>query len=103
MDSKLKIDSTKLNPKFDGYKLTPFNEASNVYRSSLIDQGNIQIGQTTSDHRLGFRDLQARIRYSHLIYGHPLDHNRGSAFCIDQDYNLHMIVFDKVRKKKKEF
>ena len=50
-----------------------------------------------SDHRMGFRDLQARIRYSQLVYGYPLDAERGSAFCIDQEFNLHMIIFDKVK------
>lgn len=100
MDSYFKIDPSKLNPKFDGYKLDPFNEASNLFRSVLIDQGNIQLAELSSDSRLGFRDLQARIRYSQLIYAHPLDHNRGAAFCIDLDYNLHMIVFDKASNKQ---
>lgn len=99
MNTRLTPDLTKLNAKFEGYKLEPFSETSNLFRSSLADQGNILIHNDTNNqhHRMGFRDLQARIRHSHLSYGYPLDQNRGSAFCIDQDFNLQLIVFDKVK------
>lgn len=98
MNTRLKLDLSKLNAKFEGYKLTPFSETSNLFRSSLSEQGNFLIHNDKNDqqHRMGFRDLQARIRHSHLSYGFPLDQHRGSAFCIDQDFNLQMIVFDKV-------
>ncbi|CEP12103.1 hypothetical protein [Parasitella parasitica] len=96
MNTRFTPDVQKLNPKFEGYKLSPFKEATNLIRFPL---DNIQVYEPTNDQRLGFRDLQARIRHSNLIYGHPLDQNRGSAFCIDQEFNLHMIVYDKLAKK----
>lgn len=96
MNTRLIPDLNKINPKFEGYKLSPFNKG--LYRTDLI-QRNIEILKDTTDHRMGFRDLQARIRHSHLIYGFPLDSTRGSAFCIDQDFNLTMIVFNKVCKQ----
>lgn len=100
MNNRLQVKPELLNPKFEGYKLKPFSEISNLIRSELSDN-NIQVyNDTKSDLRMGFRDLQARIRYSQLIQGHPLDENRASNFCIDKDYNLHMIVFNKVKKKK---
>jgi hypothetical protein len=94
MNTRLIPDLNKINSKFEGYKLTPFNKG--LYRTDLL-QGNITIHKDNNDHRMGFRDLQARIRHSHLIYGFPLDKSRGSSFCIDQEFNLNMIVFDKVR------
>lgn len=93
MNTRLIPDLNKINPKFEGYKLSPFGKG--VYRADL-KQGNVDIQKDSHDHRMGFRDLQARIRHSHLIYGFPLDKNRGSSFCIDHDFNLNMIVFDKV-------
>lgn len=96
MNSRIRLNPEKINPKFEGYKLTPCTEISNVSRFQL-DQCNIQVyNDIKSDHRMGFRDLQARIRYSQLVHGFPLDNNRGTSFVIDQDYNLNMIVFDKV-------
>ncbi|KAI7888350.1 uncharacterized protein EV154DRAFT_448062 [Mucor mucedo] len=98
MNTRLISDLNKINPKFEGYKLSPFNKG--LHRTDLI-QENIQVHKDANDHRMGFRDLQARIRHSHLIYGFPLDHTRGSAFCIDQDFNLFMIVYNKITKQTK--
>lgn len=93
MNTGFTPDLDKLNLKFEGYKLKPFKESTNLIRFPL---NSIQVYEPTNDQRLGFRDLQARIRHSHLIYGHPLDQNRGSSFCIDQEFNLYMVVYDKV-------
>ncbi|KAG2234721.1 hypothetical protein BDF21DRAFT_498613 [Thamnidium elegans] len=100
MNTRLIPDLTKINAKFEGYKLSPFGDS--VYRTSL-SEGNIFVQDKTTDHRLGFRDLQARIRHSHLIYGFPLDDNRGTCFCIDKQFNLHMIVFNKSTKQTNFF
>ncbi|KAI8646513.1 hypothetical protein BD408DRAFT_479766 [Parasitella parasitica] len=96
MNTRFIPDAQKLNLKFEDYKLSPFEETTNLIRLPLR---NIQVYEPTNDQRLGFRDLQARIRHSNLIYGHPLDQNRGSSFCIDQEFNLHMIVYDKLVNK----
>lgn len=96
MNNRLQVKPELLNPKFEGYKLKPFSEISSLIRAELAEN-NIQVfNDTKGDLRMGFRELQARIRYSQLIQGYPLDDNRGSSFCIDKDYNLHLIVFDKV-------
>ncbi|KAK4512373.1 Zinc resistance conferring protein [Mucor velutinosus] len=95
MNTRFTPNADKLNLKFEGYKLRPFQEATNLIRVPLE---GIQVYEPTNDQRLGFRDLQARIRYSNLIYGHPLDQHRGSSFCIDQEFNLHMIVYDKLTR-----
>ncbi|GAN08569.1 tumor antigen cml66-l [Mucor ambiguus] len=95
MNTRFKLDTDKLNLKFEGYKLRPFQEATSLIRFPL---DGIQVYEPTNDQRLGFRDLQARIRHSNLIYGHPLDQSRGSSFCIDQEFNLHMIVYDKLTR-----
>ncbi|OBZ91653.1 NudC domain-containing protein 1 [Choanephora cucurbitarum] len=100
MNSRFKPDTSKLNLKFDGYKLAPLPGHDGVQRVALAE-GNIQLYKPSHDQRFGFRDLQARIRYSHLIYGYPLDQNRGSCFCIDYDFNVHMIVYDKLTKETK--
>jgi phosphoribosylamine-glycine ligase len=101
MNSRFTPDLEKLNAKFEGYKLNPFNESLNLVRTSLAEVG-IQVYDAPNDQhqRLGFRDVQARIRHSHLHNGYPLDHDRGSAFCIDQEFNLHMIVYNKVKNKR---
>lgn len=93
MNTRFSANADKLNPKFEGYRLRPFQEATDLIRFPL---GDIQVYEPTNDQRLGFRDLQARIRHSNLIYGYPLDESRGSSFCIDQEFNLHMIVYDQV-------
>lgn len=95
MNTRFTADTDKLNLKFEGYKLRPFQEATNLFRFPLA---GIQVYEPTNDQRLGFRDLQARIRHSNLVYGHPLDQHRGSSFCIDQEFNVHMIVYDKVEE-----
>ncbi|KAI8047716.1 uncharacterized protein B0P05DRAFT_565367 [Gilbertella persicaria] len=96
MNSRLKLDTNKLNPKFEGYKLAPLTDPNSICRVSLND---IQLYKPNNDQRLGFRDLQARIRYSHLIYGYPLDQHRGTSFCIDQEFNLHLIVYNKLTQE----
>ncbi|KAI8979647.1 hypothetical protein BDF20DRAFT_870780 [Mycotypha africana] len=99
MNNRIKTNSNKINTKFEGYKLKPFPNKSDIVRTSLASD-NIQIWKSTTDQqRLSFRELQARIRQSQLIYGQPLDENRGTAFCIDEEYNVHMIIYDKSNKQ----
>jgi hypothetical protein len=102
MNSRFTPNLDKINAKFEGYKLNPFNESCNLTRISLTEVGIQGYDVPNYQHqRLGFRELQARIRHSHLHYGYPLDHNRGTAFCIDQEFNLQMIVYNKVRKRSR--
>jgi hypothetical protein len=102
MNSRFTPNLDKINAKFEGYKLNPFNESCNLTRISLTEVGIQGYDVPNDQHqRLGFRELQARIRHSHLHYGYPLDHNRGTAFCIDQEFNLQMIVYNKVRKRSR--
>ncbi|KAI7898099.1 uncharacterized protein BX663DRAFT_443818 [Cokeromyces recurvatus] len=94
MNSQFRPDPSKLNPKFESYKLSAFPE-SKLFRTSLT----LQPFRQSNDRRIGFRDLQARIRLSSLFYGYPLDKNRGSAFFIDQNFHLYMIVFNNLTKE----
>ncbi|CEI87371.1 hypothetical protein RMCBS344292_01786 [Rhizopus microsporus] len=99
MTTRLAHDSKKINSKFDGYKLRPCSEIANVHRTKLEENG-IQVENiSVKDHRLGFRDLQARIRQSHLFYGHPLDENRAVAFLVDKEHQLNAIVYNKSTKE----
>jgi hypothetical protein len=91
MTSPLTIDSNLLNSKFEGYKLDPFS--STVVRTPI--QAEL-FKVHPSEHRVGFRDLQARIRHSQLSYGYPIDEKRATAFYIDEDYRLTAVVYDKV-------
>ncbi|KAG1466878.1 hypothetical protein G6F46_000520 [Rhizopus delemar] len=99
MNTRLAHDATKINPKFEGYKLQPCIDITNISRTDL-SEGGIQLDSISikDHHRLGFRDLQARIRQSHLFYGYPLDENRSSSFIIDKEYQVHMVLYDKSTK-----
>ncbi|KAG1469422.1 hypothetical protein G6F56_003267 [Rhizopus delemar] len=96
MNAQLVHDPSKLNPKFENYKLQPCIEVTTVSRSSLLEAGIQLRNESLNDHnRLGFRDLQARVRQNHLFYGYLLDENRSSSFIVDHEYQLHMLVYDK--------
>ncbi|KAI8887002.1 hypothetical protein K501DRAFT_243367 [Backusella circina FSU 941] len=94
MSSQLAIDSNLLNSKFEGYKLDPFS--STVVRTP-VQSAQFKVNPT--DHRVGFRDLQARIRHSQLSYGYPIDENRAAAFYVDEGYCLIAVVYNKVVKQ----
>ncbi|KAI8993265.1 hypothetical protein BDB01DRAFT_841337 [Pilobolus umbonatus] len=94
MNTAFKVDSANINPKFEGYKLDPFVDSTHIKRIPLSNI-NVNIDRLSTDSRIGFRDLQARIRQSHLFYGYSADDNTGTAFYVDIDYCLHRVIYHK--------
>ncbi|KAI8366627.1 uncharacterized protein BYT42DRAFT_549719 [Radiomyces spectabilis] len=99
---KLTANNELINTKFEGYKLQPFPEETNLCRTALPG-GRLQINKLPHNNRMGFRELQARIRFSHLADGFPLNDHTGTAFYVDDEYAVVMILFDKVTRSTEFF
>ncbi|KAI9307928.1 hypothetical protein BJ944DRAFT_157149 [Cunninghamella echinulata] len=94
--SRLDVNSKHINAKFEGYKLQPFSEAGSLIRTKL-PFGELDVKREGQRHntRLGFRELQARVRFNHLAYGPSLNDHTGVSYFIDADYCLTAVIFDK--------
>ncbi|KAI8142198.1 hypothetical protein BJV82DRAFT_645005 [Fennellomyces sp. T-0311] len=91
-------DKQLLNAKFEGYKLTPLDEQERVTRVKLPNECDLKIHKILPNHRMGFRDLQARVRFNHLAYGFPLSNNEGCAFYVDPEYQVIRVRYSKDTK-----
>ncbi|KAI9016382.1 hypothetical protein CLU79DRAFT_847571 [Phycomyces nitens] len=87
-------DQDLINTNFNGYKLKAFPEETNLSRVK-IPGDPLHVTHHPSHSRMGFRELQARVRFSHLADGYPIDAQTGSAFYVDTEYNVVMVVHDK--------
>ncbi|KZT34363.1 CS-domain-containing protein [Sistotremastrum suecicum HHB10207 ss-3] len=79
-----------LNPKFEGYKLSPLPHQSHVFRYSLerhVTQATASSSLQTRS--LSFEEVQSRIRHNHLALGQG---NRG--LYIDEDLGVNLITLD---------
>lgn len=95
LTKRLESKRELLNPKFEGYKLTPFPEKECLTRAK-VPGGKLQINKIGHSNRLGFRDLQARVRFSHLAAGFPKSRTVGTAYYVDHGYNVIQVSFDEV-------
>lgn len=89
-----KIDRTKLNPKFDGYKLASLDEANTVRRIPLPANGISQATVSASSY-LFFQEVQARIKFNHLAVGSDSD-TYATLGYIDKDGTFTVVRLDKV-------
>ena len=92
-------DKDLLNPKFDGYKLSPINEEEYITRTSLPNGSDLRMSKSLSNHRLGYRDLQARVRLNHLAYGFSMttdQQQQGVAFYVDLEFQVMRLIYNKV-------
>lgn len=96
---RLKVNSAHINANFEGYKLQPFPEKDSLFRQAL-PSGHLDVAREGQQHnnRLGFRELQARVRFNHLTFGCPLNEHTGLAYFVDEDYAINAVTFDKVRR-----
>lgn len=80
-----------LNPKFDGYKLSPVSEVDAVASFQLPGSGVSQ--STVSSHsHLFFPEVQSRIRHNHLAIAQD-----NKSFCyIDRDGQVILITLNEV-------
>ncbi|KAI8063169.1 hypothetical protein BC940DRAFT_307738 [Gongronella butleri] len=97
--TRLTIDQQHIHAKFEGYKLAPFDEASCLVRADL-PSGGLQVRRQGQMHhsRLGFRQLQARVRFNHLAVAPPLDSTHGTGFFVDEQYAVIAATFDKASR-----
>jgi len=80
-----------LNPKFDGYKLSPVSEADAVASFQLPGSGISQSTVSSQSH-LFFPEVQSRIRHNHLAIAQD-----NKSFCyIDKDGQVILITLDEV-------
>ncbi|ORZ20761.1 hypothetical protein BCR42DRAFT_213007 [Absidia repens] len=96
---RLTVNSAHINNKFEGYKLHPFPESTSLTRTPL-PSGNLKVTRQGQQHstRLGFRELQARVRFNHLAFGCPLNDDIGVSYYVDEDYTVNAVTFDKNEK-----
>lgn len=97
IQDRLTVNSTHINANFEGYKLQPFPDSESVIRQAL-SSGHLDVAREGQQHnnRLGFRELQARVRFNHLAFGCPLNNDVGLAYFVEKDYSVHAVTFDKV-------
>ncbi|KAL0073950.1 hypothetical protein J3Q64DRAFT_1686455 [Phycomyces blakesleeanus] len=93
-------DQDLINVAFEGYKLKTFPEETRLSRTP-IPGDPLQVTQHSSQTRIGFRELQARVRFSHLADGYPINDQTGTAFYVDTEYNVVMVVYDKSSQETK--
>ncbi|KAI8340233.1 hypothetical protein BC941DRAFT_460276 [Chlamydoabsidia padenii] len=98
-DFRLKVNSTHINANFEGYKLQPFPEITSLIRQPL-PTGHLDVVRKGQQHnnRLGFRELQARVRFNHLAFGCPLNKDTGLSYFVDEEYTVNAVTFNKVEK-----
>jgi hypothetical protein len=80
-----------LNPKFDGYKLSPVSEADAVASFQLPGSGISQSTVSSQSH-LFFPEVQSRIRHNHLA----IAQDDKSVCYIDKDGQVILITLDEV-------
>ena len=80
-----------LNPKFDGYKLSPVSEADAVASFQLPGLGISQSTVSPQSHLL-FPEVQSRIRHNHLAVAQ----NEKSVCYIDKDGQVIVVTLDEV-------
>lgn len=98
LKTRLDINSKHINAKFEGYKLQPFPESTSLIRTKLpFGELDVKREGQRPNTRLGFRELQARVRFNHLSYCPNLNEHTGVSFFIDVDYCLTAVIFDKVK------
>ncbi|KAI8099358.1 uncharacterized protein BX664DRAFT_321071 [Halteromyces radiatus] len=96
IQSRFHVDPKHINNKFEGYKLYPFPESTDLTRTPL-PSGNLDVSREGQQHstRLGFRELQARVRFNHLAYGCPINEHVGVSYFVDEEYTVKAVTFDK--------
>ena len=80
-----------LNPKFDGYKLSPISEADAVASFQLPGSGISQSTVSPQSH-LCFPEVQSRIHHNHLA----IAQEEKSVCYIDKDGQAILITLDEV-------
>ena len=80
-----------LNPKFDGYKLSPVSEADAVASFQLPGSGISQSTVSPQSHLL-FPEVQSRIRHNHLA----IAQDKKSVCYIDKDGQVVLVTLDEV-------
>ena len=86
-------DRSLLNPKFDGYKLSPLDESEHVRRFSLTNQPTQANVSGRSKTPLSFEEVQARIKHNHIAVAFD---GRTAAY-VDKDMNFCVVSVDEVR------
>jgi hypothetical protein len=86
-----------MNPKFDGYKLSPLSESDSVSTISLPSDGISQATVSTNSH-LYFQEVQSRVRHNHLaIASASSDSSVPATFAyIDKNRVFTTVVIDQV-------
>ncbi len=84
-------DRSRLNPKFDGYKLDPISSEDAVSRYAL--QHKATQASVSGRHHFSFQEAQSRIRHNHLSVSPDAEH----AVYIDENLRAILIRLDHVR------
>jgi hypothetical protein len=91
MSSPFNPDRSLLNPKFEGYKLDPLEQAQCARSYPLLGEGATQ---STVSSQLGsqpsFKEVQSRISFNHLFAGF----NSNEAAYVDKSGNVILVNFD---------
>jgi hypothetical protein len=92
------IKRALLNPKFDGYKLSPIPEADSVATTPLPGSGLSQSTVSANSH-LFFQEVQDRIKHNHLAFSTDSTSSPSQATLayIDKDGVFRSILVNKVR------
>lgn len=92
------VKRSLLNPKFDGYKLSPISEKDCVYTAPLPAQGLSQSTVSAKSH-LYFQEVQSRVRHNHLAAAVSPDVSDPIATFayIDKERGFTSVLIDKVR------
>ena len=84
-------DRALLNPKFDGYKLSPIDEKDHV-QAFLLPKPATQATVSGQEH-ISFNEVRSRVRHNHLYTGVEPGH----SVYINSEGGVVLIIVDPVR------
>lgn len=84
-----------LNPKFEGYKLSPVSELDAIHQFPLPGSGISQSTVSGGTH-LAFQEVQSRVRQNHLAISVA---DPGIFAYIDKDFNFIIVAVEQVNSK----
>ncbi|KAG9307813.1 hypothetical protein G9A89_023378 [Geosiphon pyriformis] len=91
----LKPSRHLLNPKFEGYKLTLFDDARTL--CEILPEPGVNIPKVPVNAKLSYEELRSRVHFNHLFAGFDTPEGKGAAFFFNSEFNLIHVEYDLIK------
>ncbi|CAG8608255.1 6839_t:CDS:2 [Ambispora gerdemannii] len=92
--SIIKPDRNLLNPNFEGYRLTIFDDEEGLLRVPLPEPG-INIPKVPVNSQLSYKEMHSLVHYNHLFAGFTAE-GIGNAFYFDSELQIILVEYDPI-------